>query len=221
MVNTGVTHYYFTKCPYPHGNPEETPFSGCAGVNKTPVLESSAVLRHGCSEPSMLCPHQTSLPHPPSLVWGRLALKGRMPCSVAALVWRRKGWPACSQALGSCATWPRVGAAEVSFLFFLSWSGWIWLGGRALTHHDAGRSVTAADAPSWQPGSSGNRGDGEGDPGREDVQLTGERMPGEPTVPPSAQDRDRWMSLGRGPSQGPLLTNSETCLGWGSGYLSL
>ena len=132
---------------------------------------------------------------------------------VPALVWRRKDWPACSQALGSCAMWPRVGEAEVSFLFFLSWSDWIWLGGRTLTHHDAGRLVTAAHAPSWQPGSSGDRGDGERDPGREDVQLTGERMPGEPIVPPSAQDRDRWMSLGSGPSQGPLLTNSETCLG--------
>lgn len=58
--------------------------------------------------------------------------------------------------------WPRVGEAEVSFLFFLSWGDWSWLGGRALTHHDAGRLVTAAEAPSWQPGSYGGRGGRQG-----------------------------------------------------------
>lgn len=84
-----------------------------------------------------------------------------VPCTVPAVC------VPCGLALGPCPVWPGVEEAEVSFLF-LWWSDWIWLGGRALTHRDTGSLVTAADAPSLQPGSSGGRGDGEGDPCRED-----------------------------------------------------
>lgn len=115
-------------------------------------------------------------PCPPSLAWERITLRGQtilipkdalLSCIVPAVCLILCGDGKMSLPMArlwglSCVAWGWE--AEMSFFFFLSWSNWIWLGQRALTHHDAGHLVTAANVPSWQPGSSGGRGDRKGAP---------------------------------------------------------
>lgn len=54
--------------------------------------------------------------------------------------------------------------ALVPFLFFLWWGDWTWLGGMALTHHDAGRWSQLPMSPAGSLAALGAGGPGRGTP---------------------------------------------------------
>lgn len=72
--------------------------------------------------------------------------------------------------------WPRVAGGKVSFLFFLWWGDWTWLGRMALTHHDAGRWSQLMMFPAGSLAAGGG-GDREGDPSREQGSSQGRGCP--------------------------------------------